>query len=67
MESLTDFTHAVLSHWFLLGLAVTSFLLCQFVEFGDDNKFMPALIVFGLVCIIFAFYLTVSGQMALPK
>ena len=67
MTSLTDFIYAVLSHWILLGLAIVSFLLCQFVDLGDDNKSMPYLIVFGLVCILFAFYLTVSGQMTPPR
>jgi xanthine/uracil permease len=63
MANFLEFLTAVLSHWIWLSMAVIAFLLSQFVDFGPSRKIVPGLIMFGIGCIIMAFYLAVSGQM----
>jgi len=60
MERLSEFMWGVASHWFLLSVAIGSFLASQFVHFEVDSKAVPILIAFGLACFILVLYLTAT-------
>lgn len=63
MANLKEFLLVVASHWVWLVMALVAFLACQFVEFGDNRKVVPALVIIGIGCIIMALYLAVNDQL----
>jgi len=63
MPDLREFLSALAAHWVLLSMALVSLLLCQFGRFDPDKKFVPALILFALGCILYALYLTVTAPL----
>ena len=64
MEGLREFLSALASHWLLLGLAILALLYCQFGNFDPEKKAMPMLVLFALVCFLYALYLTISQPLA---
>lgn len=64
MEDLLPFLTSLLSHWFLLTLAVVALGLYLFYDFGDNSEGRMIAAVIFVASMLGAIYLTVSERFA---